>query len=408
MAEPITDLLIAGAVASANGSAPIELFDVAEPGLRLRIGAGRARWSYRTFTGEVSRLRISLGAWPDVSLGMARDMAGRLRATFDAPTSGDVVATNTIGDLLGLYQRRRLSQMRKGRVIHRAIANAMTPLARRDASTIGRRDISAIVDGMADRAPIHANRVLAYLKAFFGWAAGRGYIDDNPAAGISKPSREVARDRTPSLDEVAEIWLAAGELGYPFGPIFRLLILTASRRDEVGGMRLEEIDLPADADDGCWVLPAARSKNGCAIRSPLAPLARRTLAQALADRNVAGPYAFSTTGETAVSGWSRAKARLDGIIRSRRLAQAITEPMPHWRLHDLRRAFATASCDLLQVDPAVADRCLNHVGAATTSTVARIYGRSEMYEQRRDALNRWADLVADAVAKPARDQKRTS
>ena len=36
----------------------------------------------------------------------------------------------------------------------------------------------------------------AYLKAFFGWAVGRGYLEANPAAGISKPSREVARDRT--------------------------------------------------------------------------------------------------------------------------------------------------------------------------------------------------------------------
>ena len=71
--------------------------------------------------------------------------------------------------------------------------------------------------------------------------------------------------------------------------------------------------------------------------------------------------------------------------------------MPPWRLHDLRRGFATQACDLLQIDAAVADRCLNHVGSATTSTIARVYGRSEMFAQRRDALIRWADLLEAAL-----------
>ena len=48
-------------------------------------------------------------------------------------------------------------------------------------------------------------------------------------------------------------------------------------------------------------------------------------------------------------------------------------------------------------DPRLAEgRCLNHVGASTTSTVARVYGRSELYEPRRDALFRWAELVLKA------------
>ena len=72
--------------------------------------------------------------------------------------------------------------------------------------------------------------------------------------------------------------------------------------------------------------------------------------------------------------------------------------MAPWRIHDFRRSFATGACDHLRIDPVVADRCLNHVGASTTSTVARVYGRSEMIAQRRDALERWAALVTDADA----------
>ena len=102
---------------------------------------------------------------------------------------------------------------------------------------------------------------------------------------------------------------------------------------------------------------------------------------------------FSTTGRSPVSGWSRAKARIDAIIQIRRGERGILEAMPAWRLHDLRRAFATAACDVLQIDPAIADRCLNHVGASTTSVISRVYARNELFEQRREALERWAELL---------------
>lgn len=85
------------------------------------------------------------------------------------------------------------------------------------------------------------------------------------------------------------------------------------------------------------------------------------------------------------------------MIAKARLRQN-AQPMGPWRLHDLRRSFATAACDLLAVDPAVADRCLNHVGASTTSTISRVYGRNEMFAQRADALRRWAALVAQTVS----------
>jgi len=396
MASQITDQLIAATLEDRERPGKLELVDAIEPGLCLRVGAQSARWSYRSRALEQSRLRLSLGTWPDVSIGQARQLVGRLKGTFEhLPT--EETAALTVGALLTRYDARRLSQLRKRHVILRAITAALAPVSHREVKSLGRRDISEIVDGMADRAPIHANRVLAYLKAFFGWAVGRGYLDSNPAAGISKPSREVARDRTPSLDELVEIWNAADDLGYPFGPAIKLLALTATRREEIGGMRVDEVALPPGDDEGCWTLPAGRSKNGRAIRMPLAPLARQILEQALAARSDEGPFVFSTTGRTPISGWSRAKTRMDLIVHARRRRRGVLVAMPPWRIHDLRRSFATAACDLLEIDPAVADRCLNHVGASTTSTVSRIYGRSEMFEPRRDALSRWAQLLLSAA-----------
>ncbi len=392
MASQITDQLIIAALARKGRAAPVEIIDAVEPGLRLRIGSGAARWSYRVGLVDQNRLRIPLGTWPEVSVGDVRQLVGRLKASFDPPVPSEP-AVLTVEVLLERYEARRLTQLRTGRVMGMAIRCALGPLSHRDATTLGRRDISEIVDAMADRAPIHANRVLAYLKAFFGWAVGRGYLEASPAAGISKPSREITRDRTPSVDEVAEIWEAAGELGYPFGPAIQLLVLTASRRDEVGDIRLAELSIGPDGQGGCWTLPPGRSKNGRAIRMPIVPAAGRVLQAAITARTVEGPFVFSTTGRSPVSGWSRAKARIDAIIQIRRGERGILEAMPAWRFHDLRRAFATAACDVLQIDPAIADRCLNHVGASTTSVISRVYARNELFEQRREALERWAELL---------------
>jgi integrase len=331
------------------------------------------------------------------------DQARKVARALKGALAG-VVATHrnemSLGSILVRYRDRRLSQLRRGAVMGRALETTLAPLAYRALAEITRREIGYVIDELADRAPIHANRVLAYTKSFFNWAVGRGYLEQSVAAAVSKPTRERARERTPSLQEIAEIWSAASELGYPFGPVVRLLILTSARRDEVGAIRVGELDLGESPTGPVWTIPAERSKNGRSIRVPLSPPARAVLVEALDARKVAGDYAFTTTGRSSVSGWSRAKRRLDDIIAARRKERGEGDVAP-WRFHDLRRSFATLACDVLHIDPAVADRCLNHVGASTTSTVSRIYARNEMFDQRRDALVRWSVLVKEATDRAA-------
>jgi len=310
-------------------------------------------------------------------------------------------------ELIELYAKAKLSQLRTGVQAKRAIDAALAKFMDRDPASITRRDIAGAIDKIATTAPTHANRSLAYTKAFFNWAIGRGHLTSSPAEGVSKPAAEVSRDRTPTVSELVEIWNAADRLAYPFGHAVQLLIATAMRREEVTGMSVTELD-EAGAGEGVFTLPAGRSKNDRAIRVPLSPLARATVEHAMAARPVIertgkqSALLFSTTGSKPASGWSKAKARLDSFIMEARAAEAAETgeaavAMPPWRLHDLRRAFATAACDILHIDPAVADRCLNHVGASTTSTISRVYGRSEMFDQRRAALIAWSALLERAI-----------
>ena len=43
-----------------------------------------------------------------------------------------------------------------------------------------------------------------------------------------------------SDDELRALWRVSGRLGYPFGPIYRMLILTGQRRSEVTNARWRE------------------------------------------------------------------------------------------------------------------------------------------------------------------------
>ena len=120
---------------------------------------------------------------------------------------------------------------------------------------------------------------------------------------------------------------------------------------------------------------------------------RQIVEDALCARPQGSPFVFATSSKAPISGWSKAKTRLD------RETESLSElgPIPHWTLHDFRRAFATTASDEFDTPIEVVDRALNHVGAATASTVARVYARSELYAQRQALACRWADFLSDKV-----------
>lgn len=393
MSVALTKSAVDSAVARAQAGERIELVDGQEQSLRLRAGERGAKWSVLLRLASGERIRVPVGPWPSVGIAEARQRARSMKAEASAgkdPRSAreEAKAASTVKELLELYEEQKLSQLRTMKATRQSLNRALASVMRRAAPSVTRRDIAKLIDESAKKAPIHANRQLAYIKAFFGWAVERGHLETNPASDISMPQQEAARDRFPTLPEIGEIWSGAEQLGWPFGSALRLLILIPSRREEIAAMGVSELDL----EGGVWSLPGSRTKTGRALRVPLAPLAIKIIKEALQARTTDKDLIFSTTGGTPVSGWSKAKARLDMLIAEKR-SEAEQPPMEHWRIHDLRRSFATVAADVLRIDPLVADRCLNHVGAATSGTVQRTYGRSELFDQRRDALTAWAHII---------------
>jgi integrase len=240
------------------------------------------------------------------------------------------------------------------------------------------------VPGIAPRSPgLSESRprdLHSALGGMFGWLQRHRRIEQSPLTGLHRPEPPEARERVLSADEIRLFWSACGEIGGWFGTIFRLLLLTGQRLREVSDMRRSEIE------GDLWRIPGSRTKNRRPHVVPLSPMAQK-LIDAAGDRQIV----FSATGTTAPSGFSQAKRRLDAEM----LAANRGEPIPEWVLHDLRRSAVTGMAEL-GVRTDVIELVVNHISGARAG-VAGVYNKSELLDERRQALSRWADHIERLV-----------
>jgi integrase len=194
-------------------------------------------------------------------------------------------------------------------------------------------------------------------------------------------------------DELRWLLRACDEIGWPFGPLVKLLVLTAQRRDEVASMAWAEVNL----DGRLWTIPRHKTKSDREHDVQLSDAAIDVLRKLT--RSGDG-LIFTTTGETAVSGFSRAKSNLsDAMLAAKReqLGKRQADDIPGWTLHDLRRTAAT-NMARLNFPPHVVDKVLNH-SSGTIRGVAAVYNRFAYADERRAALEAWGRYV-EALIKP--------
>ena len=229
-----------------------------------------------------------------------------------------------------------------------------------------------------------ARHVHAALSSMFGWLHRHRRVESNPCIGVHRPDGPQSRDRVLTDAEIQKFWQACSSVGEPFGSIFRLLLLTGCRLNEVAGMGRSELS------NGTWTIPGARTKNGRTHVVPLSPEMQGILDAAIRVSDC--PFVFTWTGKTAVSGWSKSKKRLDAAMGD----------IAPWRLHDLRRTCATGMAEI-GIAPHIVEACLNHISGARAG-VAGVYNRAAYAAEKKSALERWADHVEGARRRPERSR----
>jgi len=216
-----------------------------------------------------------------------------------------------------------------------------------------------------------ARSMYATLSKLFGWLIAKRRLRQNPCMGVARPETPKARERVLTNGELVKLWKACDQQGYPFGPLVKMLVLTAARLNEVAGMRRTEVS----ESDLTWTIPGERTKNHRTHVLPLSPMAADILRGIQYDNLI-----FSTNGTTPISGWSKVKNRFDA-------ATGIAK----WTFHDIRRSAATHMAEI-GVQPHIIEEILNHISGHKAG-VAGIYNRAAYSGEKRAALERWANHI---------------
>jgi integrase len=361
--------------------------------LRARWPNGRNR--VRRLLGEVGTISLdearntarqwiallAQGRDPQLELSERRRQAGAEQAaTFAA------VCESYFRHLQG----RQAARSRK------EIAKELLPLwADRPMADITKGDIIRLIDAMRQRnaasTGAYARNVFGHIKLIFQHAALRFDLERSPCDRLRPRDLGFVfrpRERVLSDDEIRAAWRASGTMGFPYGSLVRMLLLTGCRRGEVSDAAWSEFDLDAKI----WTIPASRFKAGSEHRVPLTDDMLALLNEL--PRFQSGDYLFSTTfGKKPVNGFSKCAARLLRLMRAE-----LGADMPNLTLHDGRRTVRTRLSEL-RIAENVAELCIGH----SKRGLLRIYDQHRHTDEIREALEAWNARLMNLVSPPPVD-----
>jgi integrase len=379
-------------------------------GLSARIAAdGSAKTIYWRGKKDGRVIRVKLGHYPAMTVRQAADAALKvhssvrngvdpnLKARREAAGAGSPV---TVRDAAERFMAEHLdvkSGARWREEAKRLLTVEILPnLGNYRLADISRTDLTSLVDrkaallGKQGHSGVTANRMVAVLAKFFGYAADKGWLPFSPAIRLPKPVVEVKRDRVLKPVELGEAWIAlhsafAGDGSMPlaYASVLGLLMLTGARASEITGLKRSAVDLDAGS------ITIVAGKTTASRRVLPLPATARALLAATVESVGDAPDALLFP-----------MPRAQGVIPSldiSKAARALVERLGHrrWTPHDLRRTLVTQLYEL-GVDGDVTRRIAGHVGNDAHSSV---YDRSRQLEKMRSALAEYERLVLNCAAK---------
>lgn len=421
MKKTLTD----AGIAKLKAAAPGKRYDLHDytPGLLVRVtdrgsksfmfrhsvrnpATGR-RQTARRLLGQVGTMTIDEArgqavAWhAQVKRGVDPAAHAKEQRRLAAQEQLDDTAT-TVAAVFVDYQARHLSKKRRGHVVAQIFQRELLPhWGDRPLREIRKTDVVRLVEAIVDRpraansggkerSGAYAHNVYVAIRAFFNWCINRAVygLDQSPCQSL-KPLTLIGEKRIGErvLDdrEIAAFWRATTQMKYPYGPLLQLLLLTGCRKSEIAGARWREFNFAAKT----FEIPAARYKTS---KSHTIPVTDDVLALvALLPRFRHGDLLFSTTfGAKRVNGWSKAKSRLDRLMREQ------LGDFPPFEIHALRRTFRTR-LSRLRVPEAIAEAALGH----SKKGIIAVYNKDDYADELRDAYLQWQSALHAIIDPPA-------
>lgn len=363
-------------------------------GLFLRVtDSGGKQWVQRIVV-QGKRAEIGLGSAALVSLAEARSQALGNRKIARAggnplQTRLDAAAVPTFEAAARKVHEMHAPTWRNAKHAAQFISTletyAFPVIGKKRVSEISTADVLAVLSPIWVSKNETAARVRQRIGTVMKWAVAKGWRSDNPALAISSALPKVSepkkhRSAMPYTD-VANCLTVVRASGArpPTKLALEFLVLTAARSGEVRGARWDEMDLSNPLTGPVWVVPASRMKAKTEHRVPLSSRAVSVLEEA---------KAWSGSTELVFPGMKK-----DAPLSDMTLSKLVKELGYAVDVHGFRTSFKTWATEKTNLPNDVSERALAH---AVKSKVEAAYNRSDLFDLRRELMQRWEAYLTEA------------
>ena len=384
-------------------------------GLSLqRQDGGSWLWFYRFRIGGRAS-RVSLGAYPVVSLAQARELHRQARELVNQGinpaherTKSKAVTVQAQSNTFEAVARAWWDVWRVGKQNKQALRvwrflekNALSKLGTLPISQITPIVVVSVIDGVVKRGAYDvASRVAPYLRKVFDYAVVRAIISAHPMASIDLtliiPPRPVQNHIHVPLEEAGQLLrdIAAYDGNVVYRIALQLIALTFVRNAELRGARWADFDLKTKL----WTVPAAvYDDQGQKIYGMkkntvhYVPLSRQAIALLKELHFISGGGAHLFPSNVSKSGVIN-EASLVGALK--RIGYKDNQDV-----HGFRGLAKKGLVNYLNYPSDLAELQLAHI---KESEVERTYGAKLHIPERIAMMQAWADCLDDV-----RDGKRT-
>lgn len=385
-----THLLDEGVIRSIKR--PTTLSDGGGLSLQIRTGKDGLRyaWLFRRMRAGVDH-QASLGAWPTVSLDIAREKARLMRENLAMYGALTDPAAKTFSEWSEewLNANGMPASSNLGKRWRRSLSNHASDLMPRPIAEITVRDIHTLLASKWQETPRAAKIVQRQLARIFAGARALGYCETNPAAWKDNLELALGKMKAPTKHHPAlpaefmpSVWRRLNHVERPDAEgvasiAVRLAILTAARTSEVRHMTWEDVDL----ESRIWIVPAGKIKMREEHVVALSDAALDLLKEARQLPRI-GTLVLPS------------QRSIDGTVSRKTMARYFKRRLPEEEaaatLHGTARStFATWA----RVKGYRGDTIEHSLAHQVGTDVTRAYIRTTVFEERRQLMADWADFV---------------
>ena len=375
-------------------------------GLTFTLSAkGTAAWVLRyRVPGAKSQKEMTLGRYPDITLGKARELATEARAKVQqgADVAREKQATKresasawTVRQLADDYMQKSEAHLAQGTIDQRRQqlgAHVFPIIGSLAAKDVTPADVVTITERAAAKSLHVARLVLIALRGVFAHGVARHVVKSNPCIDVKAKAvigpRPVRRTRLMLTEpELRAMLPALPDQGRQNELALKILLATCTRIGELTRAEWSHIDFERRE----WAIPAEHAKNKKRFVIPLPDVAvgwfvelqqlafgSRFVLPVRSRRDEGDKHMESSTLNVACN-------RIHAALKDKETGR---ETCRRFTPHDLRST-ARSHLSALGVDIIVAERCLNH----SLGGLVAVYDQHDYLTERRAALDTWCSFL---------------